>query len=111
MYDSSWVRSTRHCPRPPILIAGSSPLRTSAYVCDAEMFRISATSPRVRNRSRSLAGMAPLAVGSGGSQHSVSFTGPGEPELSTAPRVAHTRLRCVWHYLHVRQPDIGAHTL
>ena len=30
MYDSSCSRSTRHCPRPPILIAGSAPLRTSA---------------------------------------------------------------------------------
>ncbi|TAM89272.1 MAG: hypothetical protein EPN43_07270 [Jatrophihabitans sp.] len=36
-----------------------SPLRTSAYVCDAEMFSTSATSARVRNRS---GGNPPCAV-------------------------------------------------
>src|SRR5215204_1548861 len=51
MYASNWARSTRHWPRPPILMAGRTPLRTSAYVWDAEMFRTSATSLSVRNRS------------------------------------------------------------
>lgn len=50
MYSSRTARSTRHCPRPPTWMAGSSPERTMARDCDTETFRISATSTSVRKR-------------------------------------------------------------
>ena len=49
MYSSSCSASTRHWPRPPIWMAGRSPLRTRAYVWEEEIFSTSATSASVRN--------------------------------------------------------------
>jgi len=44
IYDSKASVSTLHCPRPPTLIAGSSPERTRAYAWAEEMLRTSETS-------------------------------------------------------------------
>src|SRR5262249_30634665 len=51
MYSSSFARSMRHCPRPPTLIAGSSPLRTMWYTCDRVTESSSATSDICRKRA------------------------------------------------------------
>jgi hypothetical protein len=51
MVDSKLPKaSMRHCPRPPILMAGSSPDHTNAYICASEVDGCSATSSRLRNR-------------------------------------------------------------
>ena len=50
MYSSKRERSIRHWLRPPIWMAGSSPLRTRARTCESETCSSSATSLRVRKR-------------------------------------------------------------
>ncbi len=45
------ARSTRHTPRPPSLIAGSSPVRTSRYAAACVTPSSAATCSRVRNRA------------------------------------------------------------
>src|SRR5450755_2866138 len=62
MYSSSLARSTRHWPRPPTLIAGTSPVRTSAYIWAFEIDNSMATSSRSKNRGGGLARVGPSEV-------------------------------------------------
>ena len=69
MYCSSSAVSTRHWPRPPTLIAGRSPVRTSAYACAAEMSRISDTSVRGMKRRATTSVCHPQVRASAGVVH------------------------------------------